>query len=83
VESSILRHILLEFDGDNFNGGLSGKLRPVKLSAIGKYPRHGRPNLLSLLQKGMPHRLQTGFKESGVRAVASVDYQTDVAALIK
>jgi len=31
----------------------------------------------------MLQRLQDGFKESGVRAVGSVDYLTEVAALIK
>jgi hypothetical protein len=63
VESSILRHILLDFDGDNFNGGLSGKLRPEKLGATGGYQGHKCPIRPSLLQMTLVARLKAGFEK--------------------
>ena len=63
MESSILRHILLDFVGDNFNGGLSGKLRPEKLVATGGYQGHECAKRPSLLQMILPARLKAGFEK--------------------
>ena len=63
MESSILRHILLDFVGDNFNGGLSGKLRPEKLGATGEYQGHKcakRPLLPKMI---LPARLKPRFEK--------------------
>ena len=72
MKSSILRHILLDFDGDNFNGGLSRKLRPDKLGATGEYQEHRCPQRLSLLNIGMLRRLPAGFGKKRLTAVVIV-----------
>ena len=63
MESSILRHILLDFAGDNFNGDLSGKLRPEKLGAIGEYQGHKCAKRPSLLKMILPARLKARFEK--------------------
>ena len=63
MESSILRHILLDFAGDNLNGGLSGKLRPEKLGATGEYQGHKCAKRPSLLQMILPARLKAGSEK--------------------
>lgn len=63
MESSILRHILLDFVGDNFNGGLSGKLRPEKLGATGEYQAHKCAKRPSLLKMILPARLKAGSEK--------------------
>ena len=63
MESSGLRHILLDFAGDNLNGGLSGKLRPEKLGAIGEFQGHKCAKRPSLLKMILPARLKAGFEK--------------------
>ena len=63
MESSILCHILLDFVGDNFNGGLNGKLRPEKLDATVEYQGHKCVKRPSLLQMILPARLKPGFEK--------------------
>ena len=63
MESNIRRRILLDFVGDNFNGGLSGKLRPEKLGATGEYQGHKCAKRPSLLKMILPARLKAGFEK--------------------
>ena len=63
MESSILRHILLDFVSDNFSGGLKGKLRREKLGATGEYQGHECAKRPSLLKMILPARLKAGFEK--------------------
>ena len=76
MESNIRRHILLDFVGDNFNGGLSGKLRPEKLDATGEYQGHKCVKRPSLLQKILPARLKPGFENGAENHCDCHGYRT-------
>ena len=76
MESSILRHILLDFVGDNFNGGLSGKLRPEKLDATGEYQGHKCVKRSSLLQMIPPTRLKPRFEKGAESPCDRKGYRT-------
>ena len=76
MESNIRRHILLDFVGDNFNGGLNGKLRPEKLDATGEYQGHKCVKRPSLLQMILPARLKPGFEKGAESRCDCNGYRT-------
>ena len=57
MEWSFLGDILLVFVGVNFNGGLSGKLRPEELGATGEYQGHKCAKRPWLREMVLPARL--------------------------
>ena len=76
MESNIRRHILLDFVGDNFNGGLNGKLRPEKLDATVEYQGHKCVKRPSLLQMILPARLKPEFEKGAESPCDCKGYRT-------
>ena len=76
--SWVRRHTLLDFDGDNFNGGPSGKLRTDKLGATGQYQGHKCPKRLSLRKMILLARLKAGVEKGANRGCDCKGYRPEL-----